>query len=144
MLVHMGVILIQSGIAEIALAQTLVGRLMGASVAGGIKALAVGALLAAVGGAMEGAASAMTQNSSASSSAASGGSSSTQSSSSSSSPVVYMVGAPKGPQTPGQASGQLKGELTLKIQPPKGWVAQEVIREVGGNNQQLRAVIQNA
>ena len=101
MLVHIGVILIQSGIAEIALAQTLVGRLMGASLAGGLKAIAIGAIVAAVGGVMQGAAANMSQTSSAGA-ASSGGDVQQASSSSSSQVQVINVGAPNGSQSRGR------------------------------------------
>lgn len=145
MLVHTGVVLVQTGIAEIAMAQTLVGRLMGASVAGGLKAIAVGAAIAALGGIMEGAAANLSQsgNSAASSTAATTDSSS--SSSSTNQVQVINVGTPYGPQNPQQASGQGQGEQhVVEIRPPKGWVVNEVVGAVRGNNRRVRIAIQNA
>ena len=144
MLVKSGVMLIQVGLAEIVLSQTLMGRLMGASAAAGAKALAVGALLAAMGGVMQGAASSMAQTNQ------SGAGGSFQQDvprpTSSSQVPIYMIGSPRGAQTPGQASAAPAGPQLIRVEiaPPKGWVANEVVREVKGNNQQLRVVIANA
>jgi hypothetical protein len=143
MLVHVGIILVQTGIAEIALAQTLVGKLMGASVGAGLKAIAIGALIAAAGGIMEGMASNLAQTSSAGGAASQTG---TQQAAAPSQAQVINVAAPRGPQNPGEASGaagQEPVQVHLKIDAEEGFVVRQVERNVR-NNGRLRVVIQNA
>jgi hypothetical protein len=147
MLVHVGVILVQTGIAEVALAQTLVGRLMGASLAGGLKAIAIGALVAAAGGIMQGLATSMTQQASSQSTAQSQTPASTTASATSSQTPVINVGAPRRPDqtTSGSSSAEkMQADITIRLQTKEGWVAGEVVREVKRNNQQLRLAIQTA
>jgi hypothetical protein len=144
MLVHVGVILVQTGIAEIALAQTLVGKLMGASVGAGLKAIAIGALIAAAGGIMEGMASNLAQTSSAGGAASQTGTQ--QAAAAPSQAQVINVAAPRGPQNPGEASGaagQEPVQVHLKIDAEEGFVVRQVERNVR-NNGRLRVVIQNA
>lgn len=139
-LIHMGTILIQTGIAEIALAHTLVGRLMGASVAAGAKAIAVGVILAATGGILQGGAANLTESSQP------GGASSPQQPVQQARPnqvQVINVAAPFGPQTPGQArQNQEPMELRLKLEVDEGIVVRHVEKNIR-NNGRLRTVVQN-
>jgi hypothetical protein len=147
MLVNIGVILVQAGIAEVALAQTFIGRALGASAAAGWKAIAVGALLAAAGGIMQGLATSMTQQASSQSTAQSQTPASTTPTATSSQTPVINVGAPRRPDqtTSGSSSAEkMQADITIRLQTKEGWVAGEVVREVKRNNQQLRLAIQTA
>ncbi|MFB3828962.1 MAG: hypothetical protein ACE15B_19505 [Bryobacteraceae bacterium] len=59
---------------------------------------------------------------------------------------VIQVGAPRGAQNPGQVSAAAPSQpmrLEVELRTPQGWVAKEVVREVRGNNVELRAVLNN-
>jgi uncharacterized protein YlaN (UPF0358 family) len=143
MLVRIGTMLVMSGIAEIALAQTLVGRFMGASAAAGAKAIATGLVLAAAGGIMQGAASSMAQTNE----AGAGGSfqENVPRPTSANQVQVIQVGAPGRAQNPGQASATpVQAEVRVRLEPPKGWVVSEIQDAYRRNDTRLRTVIQNA
>jgi hypothetical protein len=141
MIVKVGVMLIQVGIAEIALAQTFVGRMMGASTAAGVKALITGAVLAAAGGVLMGAAANMAQTNQA------GAAGNTFQSSvprplSSGQTQVIQVGAPGRSQDLGGASAAtVKHEVTLKLD--TGGIVKVVKQNIQGNGE-LRLVVANA
>lgn len=140
MLVKTGVLLIQSGVAEIALASTVVGRFMGASHAAGVRAIATGAILSASGGILIGAASGLAQTNQ-----ASPGSTFQQNvprPTSGQQVQVINVGAAGRSQSQGEAI-KPKQEQTVRIMLDRGLVASEVKREINRNGS-LRVAIQNA
>jgi len=140
MLMRTGVMLIQVGIAEMALANTLVGRALGASHAAGVRAVATGAVLAAVGGAMTGAAAAMAQTSQ----AGPGGSfqQSVPRPTASQQVQIINVGAPGRAQTPGQVSAA-PVEVRLKVESNDSHIVKVVEKNVAANGR-LRLVLENA
>jgi hypothetical protein len=143
MLVRIGTMLVMSGIAEVALAHTLVGRFMGASAAAGYKAIATGIVLAAAGGIMTGAASSLAQTNE----AGAGGSfqQDVPRPTAANQVQVIQVGAAGRAQNAGQASqAPAFGEVRVKVEPPKGWVVTEIKDAYRNNNATLRTVIQNA
>ncbi|HEX4135923.1 MAG TPA: hypothetical protein VHY84_15010 [Bryobacteraceae bacterium] len=134
MFTHMGVMLIQTGVAECAAALTLTGRLMGANFATGIEAIAAGAALAALGGALSGASSSSSAAPSAAASPASSGSSSTNVN-----PATINVGASGGAQNSGQAQ-PTQHIVQLEVRPTSAFVVNAVSKDVSGNGT-LRTVI---
>lgn len=137
MLVHLGTVLVQSGVAEILLAQTLVGRLMGASTAAGVAAVAFGAVMIAAGGALQGAASLLTQSNAAS---ASSGGSSVQPSQASSNPTqVINVGRPYGQQ--GQSADSQQSTVKIVLTPIPGYTAKVMKQDIGYNGAARVAVV---
>jgi hypothetical protein len=145
MLVRMGTMLVMSGIAEVALAHTLVGRMMGASTAAGIKAIATGAILAAAGGILMGAASSLTQNSQSNASASASSSQSVQQPATSTQPQVIQVGAPGRAQDAGAATASKPEplEVCLKVESNDSHIVRVVQNNVSKNGK-LRVAIQNA
>lgn len=141
MLVRTGVLLIQTGIAEMALASTVVGRFMGASHAAGARALATGIILSAIGGTMMGVASSMAQTNEVGSS----GTYQNISSPTSSTVQVINVGAAGRAQNAGEASSsgtsKVVGELVVRLD--RGVIVDEVKSNIQRNGT-LRTVIQNA
>ncbi|MGE5487573.1 MAG: hypothetical protein ACM3ZB_07105 [bacterium] len=143
MLATQGVYLMTLGIAEVIAASTLFGRLAGANAAAGAAAIAKGAAMAAMGGIMMGAASTMAQTNA----AGAGGSfqENVPRPTSANQVQVIEVGAAGRAQTPGQVGqAPLYGELHVTVEPPKGWVVNEIKNEYKHNNRTLRTVIQNA
>lgn len=141
MLVKQGVFLIQAGIAEMALASTLVGKMMGASHAAGARAVATGTVMAALGGAMVGAAAAMAKTNRA------GAGATFQENVprpiSGSQVQVIEVGAAGRAQSLAEAQPQKPRELgTLTIKLDRGLIVQEVRSNIQSNGP-LRTVIQN-
>ena len=146
LLVKNGVMLIQVGMAEIALASTVVGRLMGASHAAGVHAIAVGAIQAGIGGALMGAGAALTQSANASSStAASSSSYQTSGSSSAASPTqIIKVGAAGRAQDAGAASERRKPEeITVRLALDSKGVLNVVEQNIRSNGR-LRVVLAGA
>lgn len=141
MLVKNGVLLIQVGMAEMALASTMVGRFMGASHAAGAHAVAIGMIQAAIGGAMVGVASSMAQTNSASQSGTTfqnvpRATSSTQT-------QVIQVGAAGRAQSASETatSTTVKHELVLKLD--KGVIVDTVKSNLRQNGE-LRMVVARA
>ena len=142
MLVKNGVMLIQVGLAEMALASTLVGRMMGASHAAGAHAVAVGMIQAAIGGALVGVASAMAQTNTAGSAGTSFQQSVPRPISSTQTQVI-QVGAAGRAQNSGDVQTSQPKELgTLTIKLEKGLIVQEVKSNIQSNGV-LRPVIQS-
>lgn len=141
MLVKNGVLLIQVGLAEIALASTLVGRMMGASHAAGARAIATGMIQAAIGGALVGASSALAQTNRAG--AAASFQESVPRPISGTQTQVIEVGAAGRAQSPGAVKQEQPRELgTLTIKLDRGLIVQEVKSNIQANGP-LRTVIQN-
>jgi hypothetical protein len=144
MLVKVGTMLVQYGIAEVVLAHTWIGKMMGASAAAGYKAIATGAAIAAAGGIMMGAASAMAQTNVA-------GQAGTSFQQDLPRPVaaqqvqVIQVGAVRGAQSPGQVSGppQVTGTIRLEIEPSEKFVVRAVKNNVRSNGE-LRVLLASA
>jgi hypothetical protein len=137
LLVQWGVMLIQAGIGEIALATTLFGRLMGASLASGLKLLAIGAAIAAAGGVLQGAASNLAQTNQAGSA---GNSFQNVPRPNNNNPVqVIRVGRSddEGRPTNNRDLG------TLKIDVPQGFIVKHVQDNIQGNGV-LRTLIATA
>jgi hypothetical protein len=125
LIVQMGTTLVSAGITELMLAATVMGRLAGANEASGYAAIAQGAALLAVGGALGGLASVLTSSSTAS---ASSGSSTVSGSSGSSNPTQMInVGSPYGNQN--GASNQSLQTLEIKLQPIPGYATQQMQKE---------------
>lgn len=141
MLVKIGAMLIQIGVAEVAAASTMWGKLMGFSAAAGWKAIATGAVLSAVGGALMGASSALAQTNQ----AGAGGSFQQEVArpTANTQVPIYMVGAPRGAQTPGQAAIPQEILLKLKIEPSKDAVVTYAVEDIR-NNGKLRVAVLNA
>ncbi|GIU80187.1 MAG: hypothetical protein KatS3mg005_3425 [Bryobacteraceae bacterium] len=141
MLVKQGVFLIQAGIAEMALASTFVGKMMGASHAAGARAVATGTVMAALGGAMVGAAAVMAQTNRA------GAGATFQENVprpiSGAQVQVIEVGAAGRAQSRTEVQQQQPKELgTLMIKLDRGLIVQEVKSNIQANGP-LRTVIQN-
>ncbi len=134
MLVKIGVLLMQTGLAEIILANTLIGRLMGASVAAGVAAMAIGAVLAAAGGVLQGASSVMagTNNAGASATFQEGAAR----------PVsgerVVISSGREGSQ--GQQQPSPRQEVLIRLAP--GLVAEQTSQSMRRNNQQTRVALE--
>ncbi len=140
MLIKTGVLLVQMGIAEIAMASTLAGRLAGASVGAGVRAIAVGGLMAAAGGVLVGAGANLAQTSQ-----SAGASGSFQQATprpiSGQTQQIINVGAPGRGQNSGEGRQDQTGhEVTVRLEVPAGFVTREVERNVKGNGR-LRTVI---
>lgn len=137
MLVHIGVILVQAGIAEIVLAQTLVGKLMGASVAAGARAVAAGAALAVVGGIVQGAAANLARTNQA------GPAASFQPNVprpiSGSQVQIIQVGAPGASRQPAIPAAPEPIEVRLKVESDEGVTVKHVENNYR-NNGRLRVV----
>ncbi len=137
-LVQYGVMLMKMGIGEMVMASTWIGRWLGASMANGIKLLAFGALIAAAGGALQGAASSLAQTNQATSQ---GNTFQDVPRPNTSNPVqIIRVGRPGEEDNPKATSKDLG---TLKIEVPQGFVVKHVADNVKSNGV-LRTVIQNA
>lgn len=144
MLVKVGAMLVQYGIAEVVLAHTWIGKMMGASAAAGYKAIAIGAAIAAAGGIMMGAASSLAQTNI----AGQAGSSFQQDLPrplSSQQVQVIQVGAARGAQSPGQvaAAQQVSGTIRLEIEPSEKFVVKAVKNNVRSNGE-LRVLLASA
>ncbi len=142
MLVRMGTMLVMSGIAEVALAHTLVGRFMGASAAAGYKAIATGLIVAAAGGALMGAASALAQTNK-SGDAGNSFQQDVPRPTTSQQVQVIQVGAPGRAQSAGQVATAQPLELRVKVESNDSHIVRVVEKNVHDNGR-LRTVIQNA
>lgn len=142
MLVKTGVMMIQLGIAEMALASTMIGRWMGFSHAAGARLLAQGIIISAAGGIMMGASAAL----------ASSGQTSTSGSTSFQQGVarpiagnqvqVVQVGQSGRSQNPGEATQKPRELGTLRIQIDRGVIVKEVESNIRSNGV-LRTVVQS-
>jgi hypothetical protein len=124
-----------------ALASTLVGRMMGASHAAGAHALAVGMIQAAIGGVMVGVASSMTQSTQSSSSSAAP--QTATSSSTSSQPKVIQVGAAGRAQDAGTAAAAQPVQVEVKLALDSNGVINVVEKNIRSNGR-LRVAVVNA
>jgi hypothetical protein len=137
LLVQWGMMLMQAGLGEIALATTLFGKLMGASVANGAKLLVIGAAIAAAGGILQGAASNLAQTNQAGSS---GSSFQNVPRPNNNNPVqVIRVGRPEDEGRPAAA----RDLGTLKIDVPQGFVVKHVRDNIRANGE-LRTIMASA
>jgi hypothetical protein len=142
MLVKNGVMLIQVGLAEMALASTLVGKMMGASHAAGAHAVAIGMIQAAIGGALVGVASSMAQTNTAGSAGTSFQQSVPRPIASTQTQVIQVGAAGRAQNSGDVPTSQPKDLGTLTIKLEKGLIVQEVKSNIQSNGV-LRPVIQS-
>jgi hypothetical protein len=146
MLVQQGVLLIQAGIGHVALSHVFPYSLW-LRASDGYKAIATGIALAAIGGTMMGASAAMSQSAQSESGSSYQSAAPQQATTSTNQVQVISVGAPRGPQSLGQASAQQQQpqpiELRVKVESKDSHIINVVAKNVNDNGR-LRTVIQNA
>jgi hypothetical protein len=144
MFVQLGVFLIQSGLAHVILSSVFPYSLW-LRPEPGYRAMATGAILAAAGGALIGASSALTQqNAQTAASGETSSSGTTSSSSTSSGPQVIRVGAPGRAQDEGSVGSAPQPQLiTIKVESNDSHIVRVVDRNIK-NNGQLRLAVQGA